>query len=346
MSSNGLILAYEMPYYPGYFTELQPYENPVVTMLATRGYRNEPNKEYTYTTHTNNEASSGDLKPDNASPTYGSTGFSHGSNTAQIWYKGAQVTWARMGEQNLGRTLGWQGQQNLSREQDPMIRAKLEALGDIKSELEYIGREGVYNVPGSAGTTGTWQQRGYRYAPGINNVAADGASPGAGTLGTLGTLTYDVLATGLQAAWDSRMWRPGNSLVCLTNSTGLKQINQIFYDRYDLGKNSEMTEAAGMDLKTFKTEWGNVEIVKTHNLPQDTVYFLNVNEMDLVARPVPGMPNGGFLFEKAFGDGNEKANKGVGIYGELGIDHGVGSSHIRIYGVGSVYKEGVTVSAT
>jgi hypothetical protein len=77
-------------------------------------------------------------------------------------------------------------------------------------------------------------------------------------------------------------------------------------------------------------------------MPSADMYFLNLDEMSLVARPVPGK---GFLFEKAFGEGNEKAAEGVGIYAEIGVDHGIGSTHLRLRGVGSEVVGGVTVEA-
>jgi len=346
MSADGLNLVYEHPYNPGIFAELNPYDNPVTTLLAQKGYRIEPNKAYTYTTHSNSEAAAANLKADNASPTYGSSGFSTGSNTVQIFYEGAQVTWARQGEQRLGRVLGWNGPSNPSEEADPMARALAEALGTIKSQLEYIAREGVYALAHdgtTSGTTGTWEQRGYRYAPGIVNAAADGAVAGAGTLGTFGTLTHDVVRDALEDAWQSRMWNGGRPLTCFTNSTGKKQLTDVFVGTFNLGKNGLSRTESGVNLERFITDFGPVDVVLTHNMPVNEMYFLNLDQMSLVARPVPGK---GFLFEKAFGNGNEKAAEGKGIYAEIGVDHGVGSAHIRMYGVGSTVLGGQTVSAT
>lgn len=346
MSTDGLILAYEGNFNPGYFAELKPFENPVSTLLAQKGWRLENTQAYGYTTHTNYEATSANLKADNASPTYGSSGFSTGSNTVNIFFEGAQVSWARLGAQNLGRTLAWQGPTNPSFEPDPMDRAVAEALGKMKSEFEYIGREGVYNLPQdgtTSGTTGTWQQRGYRYAPGIVNKAAGGAVAGAGTLGTYGTLTRTIVIDALQSAWSSRMWEGGRPLTCFTNATAKRQLTDIFLGTANVGQQGVSRVEAGVSLETFTTDFGKVDVVLTHNIPTDTMYFLNLDQMQLVARPVPGM---GVFFEKEFGIGNEKANKGRGIYAEIGIDHGVGSSHIRVYGIGSSIVGGQAVSAT
>jgi len=343
MSSDGLILHKEHDFYPGIFAELNPYDNPVSTLLAQKGYKILPQKNYTYTTHSNAEASSADLKPDNASPTYGSSGFDNGSNTCQVFYKAAQTTWARQGDQDLGRTLGWQGPSNPSLEPDPMARAKAEQLAAIKSELEYIGREGILEMNASAGTTTAWQQRGYRYAPGIQQAIADGGVDGSGTLGTYGTLTHTVVRDMLEDVWQSRMWTNGRPLTCVTNSTGKKGLSDLFTGAFDFGKNSESRVEAGVNIERFTTDFGNVDIVLSHNIPADTMYFLNLDEMQLVARPVPGK---GVFFEKSFGEGNEKAAEGVGIYAEIGIDHGVGSTHARLRGVGSTVVGGQAVSAT
>ena len=343
MSADGLILNHEQQFNPGIFAELNPYDNPVSTLLAQKGYRILPQKNYTQTYHTNSEASAGNNKPDNASPTYGSSGHTTGSNTAQVFYEAAQVTFARQGEVDLERTMGWQGAANQSLEPNPMDRAKAEALGTIKSQLEYLGREGILEMNTSAGTSTAWEQRGYRYAPGIQKAIPADALDGSGTLGTLGTLTYDVINEGLEDVWQSRKWTNGKPLTCVTNSTGKQQLTQIFIDKFNFGKNGESRVEAGVNLERFQTDFGAVDIVMTHNMPAADMYFLNLDEMSLVARPVP---NRGFFFEIAFGEGNEKAAEGVGIYAEVGIDHGIGSTHLRIRGVGSVVVGGQTVSAT
>lgn len=343
MSTDGLILNQELDFYPGIFAELNPYDNPVSTLLAQKGYKILPQKNYTYTTHTNNEASSADLKPDNASPTYGSSTHGNGSNTAQVFYKAAKESWAREGDQNLGRTLGWQGPSNQSNEPSALARAKAEAIGDMKSELEYIGREGVLDLNNSgAGTTGIWQQRGYRYAPGIQQGLADGGLDGSGTLGTYGTLTHTVVNELLEDVWQSRMWTNGRPLTCITNSTGKKGLSAAFTDTFDFGKNSESRVEAGVNINRFQTDFGNVDVVLAHNIPADTMYFLNLDEMQLVARPRPGKP---IFYEEAI-DRGEKASNAVGIYAEIGIDHGVGSTHARLRGVGSAVVGGQAVSAT
>tara|TARA_R100001244_G_scaffold71052_1_gene57487 strand:- start:4281 stop:5315 length:1035 start_codon:yes stop_codon:yes gene_type:complete len=344
MSSDGLILNKELDFYPGIFAELNPYSNPVSTLLAQKGFKILPQKAYTYTTHSNAEASSADLKPDNASPTYGSSGFLTGSNTAQVFYKAAKESWAREGDQDLGRTLGWQGASNPSLEPSALARAKAEQIAGIKSELEYIGREGVYEGNTSIGTTTAWQQRGYRYAPGIQQAIADGAVDGAGD-GTLGTLTFDVVNDGLESVWASRMWTNGRPLTCVTNSKGKKGLSALFTNKFDFGKNSESRVEAGVNIERFTTDFGNVDVVLAHNVPANTMYFLNLDEMQLVARPRPGKS---IFFEQAI-DSGEKASNAVGIYAELGIDHGVGSTHLRLRGVGDASDLGVggeTISAT
>lgn len=342
MSSNGLILHQEFGYNPGIFSELKPYSNPVTTMaLARNGWKILPQKEYTYTTHTNTEATAANLKPDNASPTYGSSGFSGGSNCVQIFYEAAQMTWARNGDQDLARVKNWQGPSNPSLESNPMNRALVEVMGTIKSQLEYITREGVYNAPSSAGTTDIYQQRGFRYAPGIQQAIADGGLDGAGD-GTLGTLTYNGVRDGLESVWRSRMWTDGRPLTCFTNATGKKQLTDIMIEHFNFGKNGESTSEAGVNLMGFETDFGKVEIALSHNIPENTMYFLNVDELQMCARPVPAK---GFLFEKGFGEGNEKANEGTGIYAEIGMDHGVGSTHLRFRGVGTEVVGGATVEA-
>lgn len=344
MSADGLILNQELGFNPGIFAELNPYSNPVTTMIAAKGWRILPDKNYTTTFHTNVEASAANLKPDNASPTFGSSEHTTGSNTAQIFYEAANVTWSRSGEQALNRVLNWKGPTNQSEEPNPMDRAVAEALGTIKSQLEFVAREGILNMNTSKGTTGTHEQRGYRFAEGIQQQAADGSADDVGTvLGTLGTLTYDVVRQGLEKVWRSRMWEPGTPLTCFTQATGKKQLTDIMIGTFNLGKNGLSRNESGVNLTRFETDFGIVDIALAHNLPENTMYFLNLTQMEMVARPVPGR---GFLFEKGFGEGNEKANEGTGIYAEIGVDHGVGSAHLRLRGVGTAVVDGFSVSGT
>ena len=159
MSSNGWNLNKDFPAYYGQFHALNPQENPILTMLTAKGVTITPQKVYGLTYHTIANASSANLKPDMASVTLGSTAFTTGSNTCQIWFEGAGESWARKGDQDLGRTLAWQSPTNMSIEPSTMDRGMAEALARIKSQQEYIGREGQFNLPNGgtvAGTTGSW----------------------------------------------------------------------------------------------------------------------------------------------------------------------------------------------
>jgi hypothetical protein len=73
MSSNGYILHGELDAYFGFFTELRPYDNPVTTLASAKGITLREEKDYGLTYHTNGRPSASNTKPDNASPTIGST---------------------------------------------------------------------------------------------------------------------------------------------------------------------------------------------------------------------------------------------------------------------------------
>ena len=67
-----------------------------------------------------------------------------------------------------------------------------------------------------------------------------------------------------------------------------------------------------------------------------------MNVMDIKVRPVPGMPDGGWLFEDEMA--HTAAGKEIGIYTEMGIDYASGSFHGRIFGIGSSVVGGQAVS--
>jgi Family of unknown function (DUF5309) len=331
----------QMPFYPGAFTEFNPVELPITTLLSAKGYRLKPQKQYTQTFHSNPDMLTvtpntiGDL----GVVSYGSTGHTTGSNTMQAVFEGAMVSWARMNDQELGRVLGWQDPSNQSLEPNPLDRAMADALLRTKTQYEYLAREGVYAVP--SGATGTWQQRGFRYAPGITNVAAHGALVGSGTLGTLGTLTMDILNNTFQTLWSNKV-NAGNRLTLVTNAVGKRQISEIYRAQFQAGYNQASRNVAGINILSIESDFGNIDILLTHTIPQDQIYVLNMDVMEMVAHPVK---NGEFMFETELKP-HGVAGEGMGLYSEMGVDHGPGSCHARIYGVGSAVAGGQTISAT
>lgn len=325
----GTVLINDFGFFPGVFTELNPWDLPITTLLTAQGYTLMPQKTYTYTYHSNpaHVTPTPTLQPDFGSPNFGSTGFTSGSNCIQVWDEGAMVSFARMGDQDLGRTLGWQGPSNLSREEDPMARAMADAMGRIKAQLEYVAREGVYNNPQNGGS-GTWKQRGFRYAPGITNVAIGVA--GGSAVGSYATLTLTKIIDAMQTLWQNKV-NASDKLTFICNAVPKRQITDVFRDQYNAGKFSVSRNDSGISIDTFLTDFGQVDVVLTHTMPADQAYILNLSQMRAVAHAVPGK---GFMFARDL----PMTNAGVGksIYAEIGIDHGVGSCHARLYGIGSV----------
>jgi hypothetical protein len=333
------------PHYPGIFLELSPIDTPITSLVGAKGIMTTPNKLYGETFHTNATQSSANLKGDMAAVTYGSSGFTTGSNVVQIWFEGAFESWARRGDQQLGRVQAWQGASNPSNEPSALARAKAEAMDKIKRQLEWVSREGVFNIgggggEGTSGTVGTWQQRGYRYAPGITVGTAAGAVAGAGTLGTLGTLTFSLILNTLQTQYDNRLWSNGDRILAPCNSTVKRALTEIFKTEYNFGKNGESVTEAGVSLQRFNTDFGPVDILLTHDFPRNDLYFLNTKYMSLIGRPVPGK---GLMFEDQI-ISNGVAGGGVGIYTEMGMYTGPGAAHSRIFGIGSTIVGGQAVS--
>ena len=333
------------PFYPGLFFELSPVQTPITTLVSAKGLRTTPNKLYTVTYHTNATQTSINTKGDMAVVTYGSSGFTTGSNTVNVLFEGAFESWARRGDQQLGRVQGWQAEKNASFEPSALARAKAEALDKMKRQLEWGAREGTYTLgggggEGTSGTTAQWQQRGYRYAPGITVGTTTGAVAGSGTLGTLGTLTFAKVMDVLQTVWSNKLWK-GNALTAPCNATVKRALTEIFKSEFNFGKNAfDSTTTSGVSLETFKTDFGPVSILLSYDVPNTDLYFLNLEYMQMIARPVPGK---GIMFEDQI-ISNGVAGDGAGYYTEMGLDHGPGQAHARIFGIGSVVVGGQAVS--
>lgn len=332
------------PFYPGLFWELNPITTPITTLVSSKGMRTTPNKLYTVTYHTNLAGTSMNTKGDMATVTYGSSGFTTGSNTVNVFFEGAFESWARRGDQQLGRVQGWQQEKNPSFEPSALARAKAEALQKIKKQLEWGVREGTYQLGGGAGegTSGTvqaWQQRGYRYAPNITVGTATGAVAGSGTLGTLGTLTVAKLLDTAQSVWNNKLWT-GGALTAPCNATVKRALTDIMKAEFNFGKNGESRTEVGVSLERFSTDFGPIDILLSHDVPVNDLYLLNLDYMQMVARPVPGK---GILFEDPI-ISNGVAGDGVGYYAEMGMDHGPGEAHARIFGIGSTVVGGQAVS--
>jgi len=325
----GTIFIDDFGFFPGIFTELNPVDLPIVSLMMGKGVTLIPQKDYTYTYHSNPDHSNPTLtlQRDLGTTNFGSTGFTTGSNCIQVWDEGAGVSYFRMGEQNLGRTLGWQGPSNSTREELPLARGMSDAMLRVKMQLEKVAREGVYRSAMSNGGTAEPQQRGYRFAPGITNKAIGVA--GGSAVGSLATLTLTKLTDTMQTLWENKV-NANDALTFISNAIPRRQITEIFRDQFNAGKNSTSRNDAGVSITTFQTDFGNVDVVLTHTMPVDQAYILNLSQMRAVGHAVPGR---GFMFDEAL----PSAQAGVfrRFYTEIGIDHGVGSCHARLYGIGS-----------
>ena len=325
----GTVLYPDFNAYPGIFTELNPVELPVTSLIMAKGIELLPQKEYTYTYHTN---------PDMVSPTltlagdlgtvnYGSTGFTTGSNVMNVWFEGAAVSWARLNDQSLGRALGFNGPQNPSFEANPMARALADALLRMKTQFEYVAREGIYRSNSTG--DGTWQQRGYRKAPGILNTAVGVA--GGSAVGSLAVLTRAMLEDTMQSLWDRKV-NGSDRLTILCNSIAKRQLGSIWGSQYNVGLNNvDSRTYAGRNIQTILTDFGEIDIVLTRTLPQSQMYILNLGQM----RAVGHVSKDGQLIYESPTLPPGVAGDGRALYTEMGIDHGVGSCHARFYGIGS-----------
>jgi len=145
----------------------------------------------------------------------------------------------------------------------------------------------------------------------------------------LATITLVKMINTLQTLWENKV-NGNDQLTFISNAIPRRQITDIFRDQYNAGKVSISRTDSGVSIQTFLTDFGQVDVVLTHSLPVDQAYILNFSQMRAVGHAVPGK---GFMFDEAL----PSAQAGIfrRFYTEVGIDHGVGSCHARMYGIGS-----------
>jgi len=340
MSANGLVLHQELPQYPGYFLEMNPIDYPITTLAGRNGFRNEPSIDYTMTRHTNAAVGTSNNKPDNAGVTYGSTGFTTGSQCMQVLFEGFAETYRSRGDQELGRTLGFQGRSNpsLISNVTNKDRGIAEALARQKGQLEFQALYGVYNKP-SSGTTGLYSQRGLRNDSDLLTGTAASATTGAGTLGTTGTLTRNVVFDHLINHYNQKLWG-SEGLIVQGGAESITALNYMFMDEFNTGKNGVERTIAGINVISFATPYGDIHLNLTRDPANSQhLWFLNPLYMDMVARPVPGK---GVFFEEDTSE-KGKAHESTGIYAEAGFDYVEAKAHSLIVGVQNTATEGVAV---
>lgn len=318
------------PNYFGNLTELNPQTYPLTSLISNTREVNDFIFQSTFRTH---PSATIDAKPDDSTPTMGSLGMTLGTNTVSIFDQGAAQTYANASQNRLGAVY-----RNFSPEQryKDIAEQMGYALERIRGDYESRSWNGTFLNSGS-----TFMSRGVRYAPNINNLAADGAVAGSGTLGTNGTLSYIKVMDAMQTLWSATPFK-GSPITIFTNATGKRAISEIFRTTFNGGQTGEKFTEAGVDLKMFDTDFGPARIVLSDMIEANTMYFLNLDVMSRVSCPVPGKGN---LFEEELSAG-DNAHWRRRIYGQMGIDHGYGGCHLRLYGVGSTVKGGVAVSAT
>jgi len=342
MAADGQILHKSSDFLAGAFLELNAVETPITSMAGGNGgFKIKPQKNYTMTYHSDPAQTTSNNKPDNSSPTYGSTPFTSGSQCMQIYDEGANVTFAGMGDQDLSRTLGWQDQNNISNQKviSDLARGKADALKRIKGYVEYQALYGTYSNP-AEGTTAHYSQRGLLNDPDLVIGTANGAVIAAGTLGTLGTLTNQKIWDQLSTMYNNKLWG-SEPLVACGGAQSIIALNNMFMSEYNFGNNGEDVEISGVKMKAFNTPLGDVFLKLTKDPANAShLWFLNPTKLEMVARPVPGM---GVLFERDTSV-SDKSQVAQSIYGEIGLNYVHGLAHSVIKGVGTAIIGGQNLS--
>jgi hypothetical protein len=149
-------------------------------------------------------------------------------------------------------------------------------------------------------------------------------------LETLAVLTRAVMEDTLQTLWDRKV-NSTDRLTIVCNSIAKRQIGSIWGSAFQVGNNNMDRTYVGRNIQTILTDFGEIDILLTHTLPQSQMYILNLGQM----RAVGHVSKEGQLIYEAPTLPPGIAGDGRALYTEMGVDHGVGSCHARFYGIGS-----------
>lgn len=136
------------------------------------------------------------------------------------------------------------------------------------------------------------------------------------------TMVLDLL----QDVWDSGGILEQETATLMANSTLKRRLTDIFIT--DKNYEEESRNVGGVNLQTFETDFGRLNIMLNRYMPSGAVQVVSLEECAPSFLEVPGK---GFLFQE------ELARQGSAereqIYGEIGLKYGNEKAHGKLLGV-------------
>ncbi|MBN0039381.1 DUF5309 family protein [Cellulosimicrobium cellulans] len=187
----------------------------------------------------------------------------------------------------------------------------------IARDVELTFWTGTYARP--ADNTAPRKTRGLIEATTTNVVTAEyaaGATPGS-------ALTEELVLDLMQEVWENGGIQEGETRTVGVNA-GLKRVlTKIFIK--DRGYEEQSRNVGGVNLQTFETDFGRVNIMLNRYIPTNVLQVASLEELKPAFLEIPG--KGHFFAEPLAKTG---ASDKVQIYGEIGLNYGNERKHGKI----------------
>lgn len=174
-------------------------------------------------------------------------------------------------------------------------------------------------------TTGNFQVALNAGGPAVN-VTADASSA---TFEPVGNVTTDVVLDVMQSVWDNGGIREQETATLIANSGVKRNLTSAFLDAGSSGTGfrQDNRNVGGVNLMTFDTDFGRVNVMLNRYMPTDTLLIASLDELRLKWMNDPR----GFLFAEDLGKNGSKYE--TQIYGEFGLMFGNEKAHGKIAGL-------------
>lgn len=200
--------------------------------------------------------------------------------------------------------VGIQGTNPVTDEFSWQVGEELKAMG-IDIEKSFLS--GTLQEPANNATPRKTQ--GIIGACVTNTVDLNGAS-----------ITEESVLDLMEMVWQAGGIQESGMITLLANSHNKRKLTKLFITDKDAEPRDR--NVGGVNLKSFTTDFGDVNIMMDRHMPQDTVLVCSLEECVPVFLNIPGK---GFLFvEELAKVGSSTSSQ---IYGEVGLEYGLEQHH-------------------
>lgn len=182
-----------------------------------------------------------------------------------------------------------------------------------------LDEDHLYYVVNPTGTTFQIALR-----PGGSAITFD--TTGTADFYTTVALTETMVLDLLQTVWDNGGIMEQETATVMANSTLKRALTTIFIT--DKNYEEESRNVGGVNLQTFETDFGVLNIMLNRYMPSGAVEVVSMEECSPSFLEIPGK---GFLFQEPLA--KEGSAEREQIYGEIGLKYGNERAHGKLLGV-------------